>query len=224
MISSRRAALSAAIMLATAALAQPSQSADGDKPLSDYTEQLINLMALWSKLNQAVADRMQQNERYLLAKAMLRMSSGFYALKIAKDGYVASIEAEPPNGAIDYSSYVPAVQKLQEAVQCFIRQLDSEGARLGVLTELNGKDIETNLRKGLEEKVADLRQVAKDLDVRTDSQDVATLKASLIKDGNAAVAAADYLQQKSAEFAHILDPSAVLSGEPPCGASLNRSP
>ncbi len=217
MMRSRRFALSAGMMLALAALAQPSLGVGDDKPLSDYTEQLINLMALWNKLNQAVADRMQQNERYLLAKAMLRMSSGFYALKTAKDGFVASLEAEPPNGAIDYSSYVPAVQKLQAAVQCFIAQLNSEGARLGVMTEINGKDIETNLRKGLEEKVADLRQVAKDLDIRTDSQDMAALKATLIRDGNAAVAAADHLQQKSAEFAHILDPSAVLSGEPPCG-------
>jgi hypothetical protein len=34
------------------------------------------------------------------------------------------------------------------------------------------------------------------------------LETTLIKDGNAAVAAGDYLQQKLAEFAHILDPSA----------------
>lgn len=216
----KRFAFGMGIMLALSTLAQHSFSTTGDKPLSNYTEQLIELMGFWAKLNQAVAGRMNQNERYLLAKAMLRMSSGFYALKISKDGLVASIEAEPSNGAIDYSSYVPAVQKLQVAVQCFMAQLNSEGARLGVMTEVNGTDIETNLRKGLEEKVADLRQVAKDLDIRTDSQDVATLKATLIKDGNAAVAAADYLQRKSAEFAHILDPSAVLSGDPPCSPSL----
>lgn len=215
----KRSALGVGIVLALATLARPSLGAAGDKPLSAYTEQLISLMGFWDKLNQAVADRMHQNERYLLAKAMLRMSSGFSALKIAKDRYVAAIEAEPPNGTIDYSVYVPAVQKVQAAVQCFIAQLDSEDARLGVMTEINGKDIEASLRKGLDDKVADLRQVAKDLDVRTSSQDIPTLKATLIKDGNAAVEAAEYLQQKSAEFARILDPSAGLSGRPPCGAS-----
>jgi hypothetical protein len=214
----RLCAVCAGVALALAALPLPSLGAADDKPLSDYTEQLIDLMAFWGKLNQKVAERMQQNERYLLAKAMLRMSSGFYGLKIAKDGFAASIEAEPPDGTIDYGSYVPAVQKLQAAVDCFMKQLNGEGARLGVMTEINGSDIEANLRKGLEEKVADLREVARDLDVRANDKDNAALKAVLIKDANAAVAAADYLQRKSAEFAHILDPSAVLSGQSLCGA------
>ena len=215
---SSRSWLRACAAVALAALSQPALGATDAKPLSDYTQQLIDLMAFWGQLNQKVADRMQQNERYLLAKAMLRMSSGFYALKIAKDGLLASIEAEPANGTIDYGSYVPAVQKQQAAVECFMKQLNGEGARLGVMTEINGQEIETSLRRGLEEKVADLRQVARDLDVRTNDQDLPALKATLIKDANAAVAAADYLQRKSAEFAHILDPSAVLSGPPPCGA------
>ena len=210
--------LGACAAVALAALAEPALGAADEKPLSDYTQQLIDLMAFWGQLNQKVADRMQQNERYLLAKAMLRMSNGFFALKIAKSGLVASIEAEPANGTIDYGSYGPAVEKQQAAVECFIKQLNSEGARLGVMTEINGQDIEASLRRGLEEKVADLRDIARDLDVRTNNPDLPALKATLIKDANAAVAAADYLQRKSAEFARILDPSAVLSGQPPCGA------
>lgn len=220
----KRSLLAMAIMLALA-ITQSALGASDDKSKklpSDYTEQLIDLMGLWTKLNQAVADRMQQNERYLLAKAMLRMSSGFYALKIAKEDFVASIEASPSNGTINYNTYLPAEQKLEKAVQCFLTQLNSDGARLSVLTDINGHEVETNLRKGLEQKVADLHQVAKDLGVMPVDEDVLALKALLVKDGNAAVAAADYLQQKSADFAHILDPSLVLSGQPPCGAPPPR--
>jgi hypothetical protein len=199
-----------------ATISQPSRSAD-DNPLSHFTKQLVDLMGLWSQLNQAVADRMKQDERYVLAKAMLRLSSGFYALKVAKEDFVASIRAAPTNGTIDYRTFLPAVQKLEGAVTCFKKQLTDQGARLGTLTEINGKDVEANLRKGLEGKVAGLEQVAKDLDLSSGNQSVEELKASIIKDGNSA-AAADYLQQKSAEFAHVLDPSVILSGQPPCGA------
>jgi hypothetical protein len=53
---------------------------------------------------------MKENERHLLAKAMLRLSSGFYALKVAKEDFLASIEAAPTNGTIDESVYLPAMR------------------------------------------------------------------------------------------------------------------
>jgi hypothetical protein len=216
--------LGIAIVLAMMAISLPSRSAPDDKSnsISEFTKQLVELMGIWGKLNQATADRMKENERYLLAKAMLRLSSGFYALKVAKEDFVASIEASPTNGTIDTRLYVPAVQKLEAAVKCFSAQLTDQGARLGALSEIDGAGVESNLRKGLQEKVADLHQVAQELDIAKGSQNIETLKASIITDGNAAVAASDHLQRKSAEFAHILDPSAVLSGQPPCGIPPSR--
>ena len=64
---SSRSWLRACAAVALAALSQPALGATDAKPLSDYTQQLIDLMAFWGQLNQKVADRMQQNERYLLA-------------------------------------------------------------------------------------------------------------------------------------------------------------
>jgi hypothetical protein len=84
------------------------------------------------------------------------------------------------------------------------------------MSDIDGAAVELNLRKGLEEKDITLRRVAQTLDVAGGSQNIQTLKASIISDGNAAVAASDYLQRKSEEFAQILDPSVVLSGQPPC--------
>jgi hypothetical protein len=196
----KRLSVGIGIVLAMVAISPPSRSAPDDKSnsLSDFTNQLVELMGIWGKLNQATADTMKENDRYPLAKAMLRLSSGFYALKVAKKGFVASIEAVPTNGTIDYSVYVPAVQKLETAVKCFSAQLTDQGARLGALSEIDGVAVESNLRKGLEEKVADLHEVAQNLDVARGSQNIQTLKASIIADGNAAVAASDYLQRKSA--------------------------
>jgi hypothetical protein len=185
--------------------------------MSSYTKQLIELMGVWGQLNQATADRMKEDERFLLAKEMLRMQAGFHALRTAKGDFVSSVQAGPEDGAIDYRAYVPAVRRLEDAVKCFLAQLTADGARLGALTGIDGQAIESNLREGLDEKVADLRQVAQDLKLAHDSQDTGTLKDRIVSDGNKAVAAAGYLQQKSGEFAHMLDPSAVLSGQPPCG-------
>jgi hypothetical protein len=88
------------------------------------------------------------------------------------------------------------------------------------LTTIDGAAIESNLRQGLSAKVSDLRQVAQDLKLARDSQDTDTLKDRIVRDGNKAVEAAEYLRQKSVEFAKMLDHSAVLSGPPPCGDAL----
>jgi hypothetical protein len=122
------------IVLTIVASTLPCRSAPDEElnSLSEFTKQLIGLMGLWGRLNQATADRVKGNERYLLAKAMPRLSSDFYALKIAKEGFVASIEAIPADGTIDLSVFIPAVNKLDVAIQCFSEQLTNQGAGLGM--------------------------------------------------------------------------------------------
>src|SRR5271169_457652 len=144
-----RASLWTGLVLAMVVISTPSSRATDDKstPLAEFTKQLVELMGIWSQLNQATADRMKENERYLLAKAMLRLSSGFYALKVAKEDFVASIKAVPADGSIDFSLYIPAVDKLNSAITCFSKQLTGQGARLGALSGIDGATVESNLRK-----------------------------------------------------------------------------
>ena len=86
---------------------------------------------------------------------------------------------------------------------------------IGALSEIDGAVVEGNLRKGLQEKVADLRQVVNDLGLG--SQTSEELKAAIIRDGSKAKEAADNLYRKTAEFAHILDPNVVAPERPePC--------
>jgi hypothetical protein len=63
-----------------------------ENPLSTYTRTLVDLMNVFGKLDRAAADRMMENERYLLARLMLRMSNGFYALMYAKADLVKAME------------------------------------------------------------------------------------------------------------------------------------
>src|SRR5437016_3271733 len=94
-----------------------------ENPLSTYTKTLIDLIDVFGKLDRTIADRMKENERYLLAKLMSRMSSGFYALMNAKADLAKSMEnSAAPGAPIDYGTYVPAVQKLQKAVECLSAQ------------------------------------------------------------------------------------------------------
>jgi hypothetical protein len=149
---------------------------------------------------------------------MLRISSGFYALKVSKHDFVEAVRAEPSDSSIDYSVYVPVVDKQQAAVQCFIDQLNQVGARLGALEDVHGADVENALRQGLDAKVADLRDIARQLKLAQGSEDIEALKQRIIADADQAVAAAGLLQEKSVAFAHTLDPSVTLQGRPPCGA------
>jgi hypothetical protein len=187
-----------------------------ENPLSTYTRTLIDLMNVFGKLNQAVADRMKEDERYVLARLMSRLSTGFYALMNAKGDFAKALEdSAAPGASIDYGTYVPAVQKLQQAVACLSAQFKDKGARIGALSEIDGTSVESNLRKGLEEKADDLKKVVQDLGMNPSGSDRLVLKATIMADGEKAREAAERLYKMTAEFAHVLDPTVIAPDRPP---------
>jgi hypothetical protein len=172
-------------------------------------------MNVISTLNKAVADQMKENEHYALATLMLRMSSGFYELMNAKKDYTKELEAiSAPGAFINYNTYVPAVQKLEEAVECLSAQFKDKGARIGALSEIDGPTLERNLRKGLDEKASDLKRVVRDLGMDPGPDQLA-LKATIMADGEKARDTAEQLYKMTADIAHILDPSVIPPEHPP---------
>jgi hypothetical protein len=186
-----------------------------ENPLSTYTRTLVDLMNVFGKLDRAAADRMMENERYLLARLMLRMSNGFYALMYAKADLVKAMEdSSVPGASIDYGTYVPAVQKLQREVECLSAQFKDKGARIGALSEIDGISVERDLRKGLEEKVDDLKKVVRDMGMDPSASDGLALKAMIAADGEKARGTAERLYKMTAEFAHVLDPTVIPPEHP----------
>src|SRR5215470_13349098 len=139
------------LLIVLALLSPSALTVAAENPLSTYTITLTDLLKVFSKLNAAIADQMKENDRYVLAKWMLNLSSGFYGLMNAKAGLTKAMEeGSAPGAFINYSTYVPAVQKLQKEVECVSAQLNDRGARIGALLEIDGASVESKLRRGLE--------------------------------------------------------------------------
>lgn len=206
------------LFIVLALLSPSALTVAAENPLSTYTITLTDLLKVFSKLNIAVADQMKENERYVLAKWMLNLSSGFYGLMNAKAGLTKAMEeSSVPGASINYSTYVPAVQKLQKEVECVSAQLKDRGARIGALREIDGASVESNLRRGLEEKVVDLKKVVRDMGMEPSASDGLALKATIEADGEKARQTAEQLYKMTAEFAHLLDPTVIAPEHPgPC--------
>lgn len=184
-----------------------------ESPQSPYTQQLIDLLNVFSKLDKVVAERMKANERVLLAKAMVRMSSGFYTIMIAKDEFVSAIR-NSADFRIDYKTYWPAVKKLSDAAECLAKEFKDKGARIGALNEIDGETIERNLRKGTEVKVNTLRLIMQTLEIAQAPGSDVELKAVIIADGEKARDLAERLYKKAFELARGLDPNVILPDRP----------
>jgi hypothetical protein len=192
-----------------------------EDPLSHFTSALTDLLSAFGKLNTAVADKMKENERYLLARWMQNLSNGFYGLMYAKQDLTKAMEqSSEPGASINYSTYVPAVQRLQKEVDCVSAQLKDKGARIGALgplSDIDGISIERKLRAGLEEKVSDLKKVVADMGIEPSGSDGLALKATIEADGEKARQAAERLYQMTSDFARVLDPTVIAPEHPiPC--------
>ena len=174
------------------------------QPLTSYTRQLIELLNLFKKLDEAAATRMAENERYLMAKAMLRLSSAFYRLRNDKEELVRQIERGRRHG--DRADVAHAVFALRSTVRCLSAQLNDKGARIGALVGFDGPAVEEQLREGLQGKILTLDDLLEDLGL---SPRTPNLDEAIVNDARAAQKAADALYRRTAEFAHVLDPSVV---------------
>ena len=188
-------------------LRSPAYALESD--ITSYTSELIKLFDLFGKLDKAAADRMKQNERYLLAKEMLRLSSSLYHLTVAKNEYMHEVVWSIRRKNISPDMYMRAVV-LQRAVQCVSRRLTGNGARLGALVEINGAAVEESLRKGLEAKSLNLESMINHLGFDPKSPD---LEAIVIKDATKASKISNALYKMTADFAHILDPNVIPPNE-----------
>jgi len=179
-----------------------------DNPASIFTNQLTALFASFDKVNEVVVGQMDSNERRKLAVSMLRLSSGFYALMAEKTKFDEMIEKQPSSGGVDYSALSSGVEKLQRAVQCFSREFRKIGPELAALNDINGIELEQNLRRGLEDKVDSLNQIVRDLGMTPKPGE--DPKATIVADGKKAAAAAEHLFQISIAFAKKVDPHAPM--------------
>jgi hypothetical protein len=164
--------------------------------VSTATSQLLKLIDVFKKLDDAVAKKMEENERHLLALAMVRLSSGFYGLAQAKHKFVTSVEQDQPlKNSLEYSE---TVRNLQDSVTCFQEQFASDGPRMLVFTDIDGPKVAESLQHGLDVKVASLNQLARDLGIASQNGD---LKEIIVRDARNAEEAANQLANEAVRFA-----------------------
>ncbi|NKM55863.1 hypothetical protein GFL21_15230 [Rhizobium anhuiense] len=183
------------------------------EPFSDYTHSLIELVNVFKKLDEVTASRIAANERHLLAKAMLRLSAAFYQLRVDKSAFYSSVY----QGFASWGGRVPpdmyqSVVILQKTERCLFKNFNDVGARLGALIDLDGQEFEATLSGELEQKSRSLASLIERLGMNPSTPDIDKL---ILADAKAAADAAENLYRKSAEFAHVLDPSVVPPEHPP---------
>jgi hypothetical protein len=189
------------------------QSTESSNALSSYTKQLIDLTNLFQKLDKATAERMAANERYLMAKAMLRLSGGFYSLKRDKAQFVrAALRSIEWNNRGAPGMYESAAI-LQGTLDCLAAQFHKDGSRIGALVGFDGPSVSQQFEVLLEKKADSVDRIIHELgfDPKTPN-----LTDAIVKDAQAAWDAADALYRKTAEFAHVLDPSVIPPDHPYC--------
>lgn len=182
-----------------------------ENDLTSYIEQLVTLVGTFSKLDQAVADRMSANERYIMAKHMLRLSSNFYYLMLRKDEltrqvYQSVFEFHGPSQELYAATVV-----IKAELRCLSKTLQGDGARMGAFVGFDGPSVEQSLRVTLEDKIGSLNDLTDHLGI---DHNTPNLKQAIIDDATAAHKASYALYTKTAEFAHILDPSVIPPEEP----------
>jgi hypothetical protein len=192
-----------------------------EQPLSLYTQQLLELLNLFKKLDEATAARMAENERYLMAKSMLRLSGAFYQLRNDKNRFEYGIRWGIANGQHIHPDMYGYVSMLQYTLSCLSAQLNEKGARIGALVGFDGPAVEKTLAKGLELKSRSLDDLIAKLGLDPETPNLDQL---ILADAAAAEEAADALYKKTAEFAHVLDPSVVPPEHPPRCVFPNDNP
>ncbi|UPK26756.1 hypothetical protein [Bradyrhizobium sp. 195] len=190
------------------------QAAENPNALSSYTKQLIDLMNLFEKLDKATADRMAANERYLMAKAMLRLSGGFYRLKEDKARFARAVllVIDSPRSAYDPMIYESSVL-LQRTLNCLAAQFRKDGPRIGALVGFDGPSVARQFEIRLDAKARTVDKIVNELGLDPAAPD---LKEVVVKDAETAWDTADALYRKSVEIAHSLDSSVVPPDRPFC--------
>lgn len=199
-----------AFVLSALALCWPQQGRAEDS-LTSYTEQLVKLVGLFSELDQTVADRMNANERYIMAKHMLRLSSNFYYLMLRKDDLMRAVY----KSAMEFHGSSPDLYSstvfIKSELRCLSKSLQGDGARIGALVGFDGPSVEEGLRITLQNKILNIDDLVYQLGLGHNSPD---LKQLIINDAEAAHKASHTLYVKTAEFAHVLDPSVIPPEKP----------
>jgi hypothetical protein len=177
---------------------------------SAYTKSLVDLMNIYDKLDEAAAKKIAANERYLLAKAMLRLSSSFYQLKNDKSDFYDTVENSlKGDGRVPPKLY-DDIQALKDTTACLSKNLNDVGARLGVAAETQGQDLETALQNDIHLKASMISEIVRELEIGSTGPDVLS---TVLADAKIARDTAEQLYRKSADFAKLLDPDAVLGAE-----------
>ncbi|NKN12294.1 hypothetical protein [Rhizobium laguerreae] len=169
---------------------------------SAYTKSLIDLMNVFDKLDEAVATKIAANERYLLAKSMLRLSASLYQLRNEKRNFYDNVQSGlKDNGEIPQELYFD-IQALKATTECLSTNFRDIGARLGAAAP-QGQALEAALYRELHAKTEKISEIVKALHIDPARSN---LKETILADAKTATDAADHLYRKSAEFAHVLDP------------------
>lgn len=195
-------------------------SARAEDEFSSYTKALVDVLTLFTKLDAVTAERMAASERYVLAKSMLRLSAAFYQLRTDKkalyDGVLdlAQLDGGADNFAhtVTSSDFADRVRKLQGTQRCLSRRFNDVAYRLAPLIDLNGADFEAEINRTLDMKYSRLRDLLADIGLDSSTDDA---EERIVADSLAATEAADKLYRKTAELAHVLDPSVPPPEHPP---------
>lgn len=201
--------ISASLALVLTLASRPPVAAESNS-LSAYTKQLIQLMDVFGKLNEAVAQRMQANERHLMAKAMYRLSGGFYELRGDKNRLTNMVRY-----AIERDDFHPdlygSVQSIKYTLRCMKDRFGERGGRIGALLGIDGMRVIETLEGGLEGKSRSVAALVASIGLDPKSSN---LSQRVLEDAEQAEAAARFLYTKSVEFARLLDPTAIPPEQP----------
>jgi hypothetical protein len=173
--------------------------------LTDYVDELTQLLTSFKKLDKATADQMASNERYLLAKDMLHLSANFYQLMLDKQEYLRQLYISIHDRNISPNMY-SAVVIIEFEIRCIGEHLRDRGARIGALVDLDGASVESVLRSGLQHKSRSIGSLLEHLSL---DQSDPKLEEEIIADADAARTVAEELYKETARFAHVLDPSVI---------------
>jgi hypothetical protein len=188
------------LMLCFSALIQPTLADEDRSNLSSYTKSLILLAKGVDKLTNFTAERIATNERYVLAKAMVRLAGGFYALMIAKEKFVVAAELGVREGKTHFGE--DELTDLRYSLSCVSDILSGNDFRIAASMGLEGDDYARLLRQSIRGKESVLSELARDLKAApSDPQ----LREKILKDGEKARDFADGLYKTAMEVAKRLD-------------------